>query len=187
MPRAKPNSPRPACSVGDRYSLYWSLTAQFVFRMTSERNDAGNTQSHSRGPTSSRNSSLTSENWPSKICNSSGKRRVGNVLLGFLSPGRATTDLKPRSTACCPNSGSTNPVRISGGRRNPGLRPNGQTNAQRVTRAASAARWSRPSLEDHQPLRDTMLAPAYATHITQHNKKKAIEGGIRNKPGINQL
>ena len=62
MPRASQNSPRPTGSVGDRSSLYWSLTAQFVFRMTSERNDAGNTQSHSRGPTSSRNSSLSSEN-----------------------------------------------------------------------------------------------------------------------------
>ena len=103
-----------------------------------------------------------------------GKRRVGNVYLGLLSPGRATTGLKPKSTICCPKR-----------KQESRLRPNIHTNAQRLTSIAASARLP--------PMTTSLLglhacALHNATHITQHTKKnKSKKGGIRNKPDINRL
>jgi len=105
-------------------------------------------------------------------------------ILGFVAPGRATTDLKPRSTAGCPNSGSTNPVRISGGRRNPGLRPNSQTNAQRLTARQFRGQVARLAPKTTSVNVTPGLCLHSAAHITRHIHK---EKGIRNKPGIRSV
>ena len=63
-----------------------------------------------------------------------------STFAGPLSR-EATTDLKP--PACCPNGGSTSPVRLSGGRRSLGLWPKQPNQRSAPDRPASAAKWSR--------------------------------------------
>jgi hypothetical protein len=82
--------------------------------------------------------SSTFENWQSKIFNSSGKRR-GLAVFYFwvaLSLGRATTDLKPKSSACCPNTGSTQPSSTIARKQESRLRPKQPNQRSAPDRAA---------------------------------------------------
>ena len=104
-------------------------------------------------------------------------------ILGFVAPGRATTDLKPRSTASYPRN-RPSPVRLSGGRRSPGLRPNSQTNAQRLTAQQFRGQVARLAPKTTSVNVTPGLCLHSAAHITRHIHK---EKGIRNKPGIRSV
>jgi hypothetical protein len=104
-----------------------------------------------------------------------------------LSPGRATTDLKPRSTTCCPNSGSTSPSSTIARRKESSL-----TRKQPNQRSAPDPRSVRSQVVTPTPKTTSLFGTPClrlhnATHITQHSKKKSKKGRIRNKPDINQL
>jgi hypothetical protein len=105
-----------------------------------------------------------------KFCNSSRKR----------GPGRATTDLKPRSTACCPTADRPAQfdyqIRLSEGSRSPGLRPKQPNPRSAPARAASAGRWSRLAPKTTCLLGTPCLRLHNATPITKHSKKKEQKG-----------
>ena len=105
-----------------------------------------NTGSHSPGPTSSRNSlplpSRTGSQVLQLVWQAAGLAMF-YFFGGLICSVRAMTDLKPRSTACCPNRGSTQPSSTI--RRNKKPRAEASQAKQRSAphRWASAARWSR--------------------------------------------
>jgi hypothetical protein len=129
------------------------------------------------------------ESWRSKVCKFTGRRRAWQCsTFGVpLSPGRATTDLKPRSTTCCPNSGSTSPSSTIARRKESSL-----TRKQPNQRSAPDPRSVRSQVVTPTPKTTSLFGTPClrlhnATHITQHSKKKSKKGRIRNKPDINQL
>jgi len=126
----------------------------------------------------------TFQNWQSGSATRLAKRPgLAMFYLGFVAPGRATTDLKPRSTASYPRN-RPSPVRLSGGRRSPGLRPNSQTNAQRLTARQFRGQVARLAPKTTSVNVTPGLCLHSAAHITRHIHK---EEGIRNKPGIRSV
>ena len=141
--------------------------------MISERNDPGNTGAIRLVRLHSRNSFSTFENWQSKICNPLASGGVGWQRSTFGVPLSSESDrLKAKIDRCCPNTGSTQRSSTIRRKTQSRLRPNSQTNAHRLTRAAFAARWSR--LRRRPPaLRTPCVRLDTAMHITQHSKKKS--------------
>ena len=158
-------------------------------KMISEHDDAAQHSSHSPGPTTSPIPLHRRELAVKKFCNSSDKRPGWQCLFWgcSLSPGRATTDLKPRSTACCPNTGSTQPSSTIRRKKKSRLMPKQPANAQRLTAQHSQPGGHRLPPNITSLFGTPCLRLHNATHITQHSKKKSKKGGIRNKPDINQL
>ena len=174
MPRASRNSPRLLVRSSDRPLLY--IVMDRIIRPPNDQRAQRPREhgSHSPGPTSFPQFFLhLRELAVQKIAilwQAAGL--VGNVLLlGFLCPARAT-DLKAKIDRCCPNTGSTQRSSTIRRKTQSRLRPNSQTNAHRLTRAAFAARWSR--LRRRPPaLRTPCVRLDTAMHITQHSKKKS--------------
>ena len=129
--------------------------------------------SHSPGPTSFPQFFLHLRELAVKICNPLASGGVGWQRSTFGVPLSSESDrLKAKIDRCCPNTGSTQRSSTIRRKTQSRLRPNSQTNAHRLTRAAFEARWSR--LRRRPPaLRTPCVRLDTAMHITQHSKKKS--------------